>query len=184
MYISSGYLPQCEGISPVHDIYSHISGIDLVQGKGGEWYILEYNLRIPSGASYPLIARELTRVASPKSFSDNDIVDNRNYAKLHKDTMDYECGIQLASFYQQGNFLHHVKIMETGITDSSLLKLVGMEYGIVRTPRPYDTTTLNYNWQIWETKAFSMYTNATYTVDEKSARVAVEALSAFYTMSG
>lgn len=47
VYISSGYLPQCEGISPVHDIYSHISGIDLVQGKGGEWYILEYNLRIP-----------------------------------------------------------------------------------------------------------------------------------------
>ena len=91
----------------------------------------------------------------------------------------YEYGIQLASFYQQGNFLPHVKIMETGFTDSSLLKLFGMEYGIVRTPRPYDTTTLNYNWQIWETKAFSMYTNATDTVDEKSARVAVEGIIRF-----
>ncbi len=93
VYISSGYLPQCEGISPVHDIYSHISGIDLVQGKDNEWYILEDNLRIPSGASYPLIARELTRVASPSAFTENDIVDNRNYAKLLKDTMDYvNCG--------------------------------------------------------------------------------------------
>ncbi len=93
VYISSGYLPQCEGVTPKNNIYSHISGIDLVQAKDGEWYILEDNLRIPSGASYPLIARELTRVASPSAFSGNDIVDNRNYAKLLKDTMDYSnCG--------------------------------------------------------------------------------------------
>ncbi|MCD8328688.1 MAG: circularly permuted type 2 ATP-grasp protein [Ruminococcus sp.] len=93
VYISSGYLPQCEGVTPKNNIYSHISGIDLVQAKNGEWYILEDNLRIPSGASYPLIARELTRVASPSAFSGNDIVDNRNYAKLLKDTMDYSnCG--------------------------------------------------------------------------------------------
>ena len=93
VYISSGYLPQCEGITPPNNIYSHISGIDLVQSKDGDWYILEDNLRIPSGASYPLIARELTRVASPGAFSSNSIVDNRNYAKLLKDTMDYSnCG--------------------------------------------------------------------------------------------
>lgn len=87
VYISSGYLPQCEGITPPENIYSHISGIDLVEGKDGEWYILEDNLRIPSGASYPLIARELTRAASPDVFSENGVVDNRNYAKLLKDTM-------------------------------------------------------------------------------------------------
>lgn len=93
IYISSGYLPQCENITPPNRIYSHISGIDLVQGKDEEWYILEDNLRIPSGASYPLIARELTRIAAPSTFSNNDIVDNRNYAKLLKDTMDYSnCG--------------------------------------------------------------------------------------------
>ena len=89
VYISSGYLPQCEGITPPENIYSHISGIDLVEGKDGEWYILEDNLRIPSGASYPLIARELTRAVSPEVFTQNGIVDNRNYAKLLKDTMDF-----------------------------------------------------------------------------------------------
>lgn len=93
IYISSGYLAQCEGITPKNRIYSHISGIDLVQGKDGEWYILEDNLRIPSGASYPLIARELTRIASPEAFRSNNIVDNRNYPDLLRETMDYvNCG--------------------------------------------------------------------------------------------
>ncbi len=93
VYISSGYLPQCEGITPPKKIYSHISGIDLVEGKDGEWYILEDNLRIPSGASYPLIARELTRTASPDCFSQSGIVDNRNYAELLRSAMDsVNCG--------------------------------------------------------------------------------------------
>ena len=56
VFSSSGYLPECEGIMPPAGIYSHISGIDLVQAKDGTWYVLEDNLRIPSGASYPLIA--------------------------------------------------------------------------------------------------------------------------------
>lgn len=89
VYISSGYLPQCEGLTPPENIYSHISGIDLVQGKDGVWYILEDNLRIPSGASYPLIARELTRATSPATFSGGAIIDNRNYSKLLKETMDF-----------------------------------------------------------------------------------------------
>ena len=93
VYMSAGYLPQCEGIVPPKNIYAHIAGIDLVQGKDSNWYILEDNLRIPSGASYPLIARELTRVASPKIFSDNPITDNRNYASLLKDTLHFSnCG--------------------------------------------------------------------------------------------
>lgn len=96
----------------------------------------------------------------------------------------YEYGIQLASFYQPGNFLPHVKIMETGFTDQSLMKQFGMQFGIVRAPRPYDTTTLNYNWQVWETKAFSMYTNATDTIDMKSAQSAVTAILRFLSSAG
>lgn len=88
VYRSPGYLPQCEGIKPVKGIYSHISGIDLVKGKDGVWYILEDNLRIPSGASYPLIARNLCRRCSPDTFRRNRVVDNRNYGELLKNTMD------------------------------------------------------------------------------------------------
>jgi uncharacterized circularly permuted ATP-grasp superfamily protein len=50
IFASSGYMVECEGVCPVKGIYSHISGIDLVKGKDGQWYILEDNLRVPSGA--------------------------------------------------------------------------------------------------------------------------------------
>ena len=89
IYSSKGYLPQCEGITPPKKIYSHISGIDLVQGRDGDWYILEDNLRIPSGASYPMIARDLTRQAAPEAFTRRHVLDNRNYASMLRQTMDY-----------------------------------------------------------------------------------------------
>ncbi len=89
IYAAKDYMPFCEGITPSKDIYSHISGIDLVQAKTGEWYVLEDNLRIPSGASYPMIARTITRKVSPETFRNNSIADNRNYSVLLKEMMDY-----------------------------------------------------------------------------------------------
>ena len=89
IFASSGYMAECEGVMPVKGIYSHVSGIDLVKGKDGIWYILEDNLRVPSGASYPMIARELCRRSSPETFRDNRLEDNRNYAGLLRWTMDY-----------------------------------------------------------------------------------------------
>lgn len=88
IFASSGYLAECEGVAPVKDIYSHISGIDLVKGKDDKWYILEDNLRVPSGASYPMIARELCRRSSPQTFHDTRLRDNRNYAQLLRRTID------------------------------------------------------------------------------------------------
>lgn len=68
----------------LNDIYSEKKII-----KDGEWYILEDNLRIPSGASYPMIAREICRRVSPATFSNNSVVDNRNYAAMLWQTMDW-----------------------------------------------------------------------------------------------
>ena len=87
IYSSKGYMPECEGISPQGGVYAHIAGIDLVEGKDGKWYVLEDNLRIPSGASYPMIARTITRKVAPNLFSDNAIADNRDYADLLKNMM-------------------------------------------------------------------------------------------------
>ena len=89
IYSGSGYLVQCDGVSPPKNIYAHISGIDLVQGKNGSWYVLEDNLRIPSGASYPLIARELCRRSIPEEAAIHGIEENRNYAQLLAHTMNY-----------------------------------------------------------------------------------------------
>ena len=86
IFMSKGYMAECDGVVPPKGIYNHISGIDLVKGKDGKWYILEDNLRVPSGASYPLIA-------CPETFRDIRIDDNRNYARLLKKTLDYvSCG--------------------------------------------------------------------------------------------
>lgn len=98
---------------------------------------------------------------------------------LFEEIQGYTYGIQMASFYQQGDFLPHVKMMETGFTEHDYMRDFGLAYAFVRHPRPYDTTTLNYNWQIWETKAFSVYTNATDTIDEDSAKAAVDAILRF-----
>jgi len=119
IYISSGYLAQCEGVTPKNGVYSHISGIDLVQAKDGEWYILEDNLRIPSGASYPLIARELTRIACPDVFAENPVTDNRNYADLLAETMEsVNCGgikaILTPGRYNAAYFEHSYLAEHTG----------------------------------------------------------------------
>ncbi|MDR1763125.1 MAG: circularly permuted type 2 ATP-grasp protein [Dysgonamonadaceae bacterium] len=89
IYSSKGYLPQCENITPSKGIYTHICGIDLVQARDGSWIILEDNLRIPSGASYPIIARTITRKVSPHTFEHNHIEENRGYIDLLRKTMDY-----------------------------------------------------------------------------------------------
>lgn len=88
IFAGSGYLAECENIMPSKGIYSHISGIDLVQSKTGEWFILEDNLRVPSGASYPMIARSLCRKASPMTYRNNNIAENRDYSILLKEVMD------------------------------------------------------------------------------------------------
>jgi uncharacterized circularly permuted ATP-grasp superfamily protein len=119
VYISKGYLPVCLGIVPPEGVYSHISGIDLVQAKNGAWYILEDNLRIPSGASYPLMARELSRIADPDAYSSNDVVDNRNYSDLLRETMDFmNCGglnvILTPGRYNAAYFEHSYLAERTG----------------------------------------------------------------------
>ena len=92
---------------------------------------------------------------------------------------DYEYGIQFASFYMPGEFLPHVRMMKTGFESVELAKKFGLPYVVLRNVRPYDTTTLNYNWQIWETKAFSIYTTTTEKIDEASAGQAVRSILNF-----
>ncbi|MCI5623363.1 circularly permuted type 2 ATP-grasp protein [Anaerostipes sp.] len=88
IFASPGFLAECQGIVPPQNIFAHIAGIDLVKGKNGIWYVLEDNLRVPSGASYPMIARNLCRKASPNTFRENAVEDNRNYGSLLRKVMD------------------------------------------------------------------------------------------------
>lgn len=102
-------------------------------------------------------------------------------AGIFEAVKDYRFGMQFTSFYMRGSFVPHVRMMETGYEDVELASQFGLPYVIVRKPRPFDTTTLNYNWQIWETDAFSIYTTETESIDKASAAQAVEAILRFLT---
>jgi len=62
------YRPQCRGLQPPRGIWCHVSGTDLVRHKDGEFYVLEDNLRCPSGVSYVLENRELVKRTFPGLF--------------------------------------------------------------------------------------------------------------------
>lgn len=91
----------------------------------------------------------------------------------------YENGIQFASFYMPGKFSPHVRIMRTGFENVEKARMFGLPYIVLRNPRPYDTTTLNYNWQIWETDAYSLYTTTTNQIEEESSRSMIGAIFRF-----
>lgn len=97
---------------------------------------------------------------------------------------DYTYGIHMASFYMTGEFVPHIRMMETGYQSTSLANLFGLPYVVVRKPTPIDTKTLNYNWQDEMTAAFSLYTNRNTEIDEESARQAVAAILRFMTRMG
>lgn len=97
---------------------------------------------------------------------------------------DYKYGIQLTSTYVPGEFSTHIRIMKTGQEDLENSKLFGLPYIVVRTPQPYDTTTLNYNWQLWNCKAFSLFTKAYDTIHRDSAKEVRNAILRFLYEKG
>jgi uncharacterized circularly permuted ATP-grasp superfamily protein len=65
---SVNYRPECRGIHPRHGVWAHISGSDLVRDDDGQMYVLEDNLRVPSGVSYVIENRGVTKRAFAELF--------------------------------------------------------------------------------------------------------------------
>ena len=63
---SKGYRSQCAGLRPPRGIWCHITGTDLVRHRDGQIYVLEDNLRCPSGVSYVLENRRLDEKSVPR----------------------------------------------------------------------------------------------------------------------
>jgi uncharacterized circularly permuted ATP-grasp superfamily protein len=62
------YRPQCIGINPPRKVWCHITGTDLIRHGDGQIYVLEDNLRVPSGVSYVLENRDLMKRTFPQIF--------------------------------------------------------------------------------------------------------------------
>jgi len=76
---ASGFLPPCMGLKPPQGVWCHITGTDLVRDRRGDWFVLEDNLRCPSGVSYVLENRRVMKSAFPSLFEAFDIQAVDNY---------------------------------------------------------------------------------------------------------
>ena len=76
---SPNFKKQCVGISPKHKVWAHINGSDLIRDKTGHFYVLEDNLRVPSGVSYMLENRQVTKRVLPELFENNSILPVNDY---------------------------------------------------------------------------------------------------------
>lgn len=69
IYSAKGFLKPCMGLKPPKDIWCHITGTDLIRDKDGCWYVLEDNMRCPSGVSYVLENRRVMKSTFPQIFN-------------------------------------------------------------------------------------------------------------------
>ena len=76
---SKNFREECMGMQPVMGAWAHICGSDLVRDKDGTIYVLEDNLRVPSGVSYMLENRRLTKLVFPELFEEYDILPVDDY---------------------------------------------------------------------------------------------------------
>ena len=70
---SRNYLAACAGAEPMHSVWANICGSDLVRGADGTLYVLEDNLRVPSGVSYMMENRLITKQVFPELFARQSI---------------------------------------------------------------------------------------------------------------
>ena len=78
------FLPQCMGLKPFNDVWCHVTGTDLVRDDTGAFFVLEDNLRCPSGASYVMQNRFLMKKNFPQAFSASEVRPVNDYpARLY-----------------------------------------------------------------------------------------------------
>lgn len=87
VYSAKGFLKPCLGLNPPGGIWCHITGTDLVRDRDGQWYVLEDNLRCPSGVSYVLENRRVMKSTFPQVFRTMEIQPVEHYPSHLLDTL-------------------------------------------------------------------------------------------------
>lgn len=88
VYSCPHFLREMINVKVPHDIYVHIAGIDLIRDADGTFYVLEDNLRTPSGVSYMIENREVTKRIFPDLIPQNNVLPVTHYPHiLHKNLM-------------------------------------------------------------------------------------------------
>ena len=112
---SRNFREQCVGIHPPHGVWAHICGSDLVRAGDGQFHVLEDNLRVPSGVSYMLENRQVTKRVLPELFQNSSILPVDEYpaqlfdmlASISPRPQDYpEIAVLTPGIYNSAYFEH------------------------------------------------------------------------------
>lgn len=82
IYSCPNFLREMKGVKVPYDVYVHISGVDLIRNNDGEFYVLEDNLRTPSGVSYMLENREISKRLFPGTLPKSNVRSVSNYPNM------------------------------------------------------------------------------------------------------
>src|SRR5947207_248980 len=124
VFSSKTYRAQCVGFNPPRGIWCHITGTDLVRHRDGQIYVLEDNLRCPSGVSYVLENRALMKSMFPQVFAASRIRPVSNYPSKLRDMLEFlapdnvpapRCVLLTPGIYNSAYFEHSFLAQQMGI---------------------------------------------------------------------
>jgi uncharacterized circularly permuted ATP-grasp superfamily protein len=119
---SANYKPQCAGASPRFGVWAHVCGSDLIRDADGHFYVLEDNLRVPSGVSYMVENREITKRVLPELFE--------NYSILPVDDYPSQLYQMLASLSPRERRRPCVVVLTPGIYNSAYFEHAFLAQGM------------------------------------------------------
>ena len=108
---SKNYRAICEGMKPAHGVWAHVCGSHIIRDSDGTVYVLEDNLRVPSGVSYMLENRNISKKVLPELFEKYSILPMDNYPAQLLDT--------LSSISPRPKDLPEVVVLTPGIFNSA-----------------------------------------------------------------
>src|SRR5438876_5028740 len=123
-FSSKAFRKQCIGFKPPRGIWCHVTGTDLVRHRDGQIYVLEDNLRCPSGVSYVLENRAVMKSMFPQVFAASKIRPVANYPSRLRDMLEYlapeqvsapRCVLLTPGIYNSAYFEHSFLAQQMGI---------------------------------------------------------------------
>jgi uncharacterized circularly permuted ATP-grasp superfamily protein len=124
VFSSKAYRKQCIGFNPPRGIWCHVTGTDLVRHRDGQIYVLEDNLRCPSGVSYVLENRAVMKSMFPQVFAQSKIRPVANYPSRLRDMLEFlapdhvttpRCVLLTPGIYNSAYFEHSFLAQQMGI---------------------------------------------------------------------
>ncbi|MGD9947158.1 MAG: circularly permuted type 2 ATP-grasp protein [Desulfobulbus sp.] len=121
---SRTYRKECEGFTPPKKIWCHVTGTDLVRDKDGRFYVLEDNLRCPSGVSYVLENRQVLKRTFPQVFEASKVRPVDDYPSKLLEMLEYlapdhvknpTIGVLTPGIYNSAYFEHSFLSQQMGV---------------------------------------------------------------------